>query len=81
MITENPPSFADLMAHATRALAKLDHFARSSGSMGTTAAVSEAVLVYEQLRDYRKAAKMTALETARLQVLLEKLRARLRFFG
>jgi hypothetical protein len=75
------PGFLDGMIDANRALLDLDAMELGCDALGTCFALEDAVFVYQELRALQNFPGLTEVESAKLQLVLERLRARLRFFG
>ena len=78
---ERLSAFADLLADAYRAAVALDDEMAHDAGSARSAAVSEALRVYSQLLDYRKAERMTVAQACTLETASEVIRAQLRHLG
>jgi hypothetical protein len=73
--------FLDRMIDANRALLDLDAMELGSDALSICFALEDAVFVYQELCALQNSPHLTQVESVKLQLVLDRLRARLRFFG
>ncbi|HTW47848.1 MAG TPA: hypothetical protein VMD92_07865 [Acidobacteriaceae bacterium] len=75
------PDFLDRMVQADRLLLALDALGSRGEAQAVGMAMRDAVRVYAELVALRDAHPLTDGESIRLQIALDRIRARLKFFG
>jgi hypothetical protein len=75
------PELLDYIIEANGVLLSLDALALSHDPTAVALAVSDAVLVYAELLVLQDTRQLGPPESMRLQIALDRLRARLNFFG
>jgi hypothetical protein len=74
-------AFTSHVFHANRVMIRLDPIAARDGTPAVEFALRDALAVYANLIQYQSDDSLTKDEAARLQTVIDRLRARLRFFG
>jgi hypothetical protein len=75
------PGFFQCMFDANGALLALDALEPRDNELAIGSVVNDAAFVYAELLVLQKTQKVSPSESARLQVSLDRLRAKLHFFG
>jgi len=81
LVTDKERNFILRLTDANRALVTLDGIEKPEKSLQFTLALEEGMLVYTNLLVWQQVEVLSKDEADRLQSVLDRLRAKLRFFG